>query len=174
MRRSSRTCRQSAVESRLVGSNVVTSRAFKLIDAMPGLLHSIGSRRPGFKIAIMQSSLVGRTPEYLGADLTDRYSGHCRDVDVCKLTPDETGELRATFWCWRWDPAPKPLDVAAVAGELAEARVSMMDLSGIAPVLFPAIATYGYSKNASENSRNCESGAVILILCRASAVLRGR
>ena len=51
----------------------------------------------------------------------------------------------------------------------------MMDLSGVAPVLLPAIATYGYSKNASEkSSRNSQSGAVILILCQASAVLRGR
>jgi hypothetical protein len=41
--------------------------------------------------------------------------------------PGESGELRATFWCWRWDPAPKPLDVAVIANELAQARVSMMD-----------------------------------------------
>ena len=66
-------------------------------------------------------------PEYIGADLTDRYSRNCRDVDVCGLTRGESGELRATFWCWHWDPAPTPLDVATVAKELASARVSMID-----------------------------------------------
>lgn len=75
----------------------------------------------------MQSSLKGKVPKYVGADLTDRYSGHCRDVDVCGLTPAESGKQRATFWYWHWDPAPKPLDVAVVAKELAEATVSMMD-----------------------------------------------
>jgi hypothetical protein len=75
----------------------------------------------------VQSSLKGKVPKYVGADLTDRYSGHCRDVDVCGLTPAESGKQRATFWYWHWDPAPKPLDVAVVAKELAEATVSMMD-----------------------------------------------
>jgi hypothetical protein len=75
----------------------------------------------------VQSSLNAKVPEYVGADLTDRYSGDCRDVDVCGLTPDESGGLRALFWRWHWDPAPKPLDVAVVASELAAARVSMVD-----------------------------------------------
>ena len=66
-------------------------------------------------------------PKCVGADLTDRYSRHCRDVDVCGLTPGESGELCATFWYWHLDPAPKALDVAVIANELAEARGSMMD-----------------------------------------------
>lgn len=75
----------------------------------------------------MQSSLNGAVPEYIGADLTDRYSNHCRDIDVCGLALGESGDLRATFWCWRWDPAPLPLDVASVASELAASRVAMLD-----------------------------------------------
>src|SRR3954454_7793883 len=74
----------------------------------------------------MQSTLSASVPPYIGADLTDRYSVSCRDIDVCGLTP-AGNSLRATFWHWRWDRAPESLDVAAVAKELRAARVAMLD-----------------------------------------------
>lgn len=75
----------------------------------------------------MQSSLQGSVPEYIGADLTDRYSSPCRDIDVCGLDVGESSGLRATFWCWRWDRPPELLDVAAIASELGVARAAMLD-----------------------------------------------
>jgi hypothetical protein len=74
----------------------------------------------------MRSTLSGSVPPYIGADLTDRYSVHCRDIDVCGLTPSGSG-FRASFWHWNWDRAPLPLNVAAVAKELQAARVAMLD-----------------------------------------------
>lgn len=75
----------------------------------------------------MESSLNGKTPEYLGADLTDRYSKTCRDVDVCGLTPGDDKSLAAKFWFWRWDAFPVPLRVNAIAKELAGTRAAMLD-----------------------------------------------
>jgi hypothetical protein len=75
----------------------------------------------------MQSTLSGRVPEYIGADLTDRYSTQCRDIDVCGLTPEGERCLSATFWHWQWDPAPQPLEVAGIVSELRGARVAMLD-----------------------------------------------
>ena len=74
----------------------------------------------------MQSTLSASVPSYIGADLTDRYSVCCRDIDVCGLTAARSS-LRATFWHWRWDRAPQPLDVGAVAKELRTAHVAMLD-----------------------------------------------
>jgi hypothetical protein len=74
----------------------------------------------------MQTTPSRNSPEYIGADLTDRYSGECRNVDVCGLTR-AGNSLRASFWHWRWDRAPQPLDVATVAKELRAARVAMLD-----------------------------------------------
>ena len=59
----------------------------------------------------MESTLSGPVPLYIGADLTDRYSAQCRDIDVCGLTPAGGVRLRlahherlqATSWHWRWD-----------------------------------------------------------------------
>src|SRR5579871_4901672 len=75
----------------------------------------------------MQSTLSDPVPLYIGADLTDRYSAQCRDIDVCGLTPARDGPLQAAFWRWRWDRAPQPLNVAPVAQELRAARVAMLD-----------------------------------------------
>jgi hypothetical protein len=75
----------------------------------------------------MHSSLTGKVPEYLGADLTDRYSPGCRKIDVCGLTPGADNTLNATFWHWTWDPAPIPLDVTAIANELNAASGAMLD-----------------------------------------------
>src|SRR5579883_984121 len=74
----------------------------------------------------MQATLSAAAPDYIGADLTDRYSKHHRDIDVCGLTAAGSS-LRATFWHWRWDPPPEPLDVSAIAAELRAARVAMLD-----------------------------------------------
>lgn len=75
----------------------------------------------------MQSTLSSRVPEYIGVDLTDRYSDGCRDIDVCGLTPSGNNQLQAQFWYWRWDRAPHALDVTAIAAELRAARVTMLD-----------------------------------------------
>ncbi len=75
----------------------------------------------------MDSTLNGRVPEYLGADLTDRYSRSCRNVDVCGLTRGENSKLMATFWSWQWDAAPEALDVTVVARELKATRAAMLD-----------------------------------------------
>lgn len=74
----------------------------------------------------MQTTLSGNAPEYIGADLTDRYSVECRNVDVCGLTR-VGNSLCASFWHWCWDRAPQALDVGAVAKELRAARVAMLD-----------------------------------------------
>ena len=75
----------------------------------------------------MKSTLLGRVPEYLGVDLTDRYTSGCRDIDVCGLTPGADGRLEATFWSWQWDRAPADLDVTAISQELGQARWVMID-----------------------------------------------
>ena len=75
----------------------------------------------------MNSSISGKVPEYLGGDLTDRYSSGCRDIDLCGLTPIANNRLAATFWYWSWDAAPKPLDVTVIAAELTAARTTMLD-----------------------------------------------
>jgi len=64
---------------------------------------------------------------YLGGDLTDRYSKHGRDIDVCGLTPGENNTLTASFWFWRWDAVPLALDVTVIAKELAATRAAMLD-----------------------------------------------
>lgn len=74
----------------------------------------------------MKSTLNGEVPEYIGADLTDRYSDGCRDVDVCGLTPVEN-KLAAKFWYWKWDPGLRPLDVSIIASELVATRSAMLD-----------------------------------------------
>src|SRR3954453_11395068 len=75
----------------------------------------------------MYSTLTSRVPEYLGADLTDRYSGACRCIDVCGLSPVEGHGLTATFWQWHWDSAPGALDVSAISRELRATRAAMFD-----------------------------------------------
>jgi hypothetical protein len=75
----------------------------------------------------MDSTLNGRSPPYIGGDLTDRYSKGCRDVDVCGLTPGADGTLTASFWFWRWDAAPTALDVDVIADELNGVRAAMLD-----------------------------------------------
>ena len=75
----------------------------------------------------MFSTLKGRVPLYLGADLTDRYAKACRDVDVCGLTPGENNKLTASFWFWRWDAAPRPLNVTVITKELSATRAAMLD-----------------------------------------------
>ena len=75
----------------------------------------------------MQSTLSETVPEYIGADLTDRYAAGCRDIDVCGLRPVGNSRLEAIFWHWRWDRAPEPLDVGPIAKELRGARVAMLD-----------------------------------------------
>lgn len=80
-----------------------------------------------YNVESMRSTLSSPVPPYVGADLTDRYSGECRDIDVCGLTPSGAGRLVASFWRWQWDPAPHVLDVAVIANELSSARVAMLD-----------------------------------------------
>jgi hypothetical protein len=75
----------------------------------------------------MQSTLSTAVPRYIGADLTDRYSALCRDIDVCGLERVGNGQFRAVFWTWRWDRAPQPLDVTAVVEEIGGAQVAMID-----------------------------------------------
>ena len=87
-------------------------------------------RRPRLDCKIgcrMQSTLSITVPEYIGADLTDRYSVQCRDIDVCGLELAGSNRLHAAFWHWRWDRAPQPLDVAGIASEIRAARVAMLD-----------------------------------------------
>lgn len=74
----------------------------------------------------MQATLSASVPAYVGADLTDRYSVHCRDIDVCGLTAAGRS-FRGAFWHWRWDRAPQPLEVGAIAKELRAARLAMLD-----------------------------------------------
>lgn len=74
----------------------------------------------------MHSTLNGAVPTYLGADLTDRYSRSCREIDVCGLTLAD-GRLAARFWRWGWDAAPQALEVSIIAGELAATRSAMVD-----------------------------------------------
>jgi hypothetical protein len=75
----------------------------------------------------MHSTLKGRVPHYVGADLTDRYSKRCRDVDVCGLMPNSNGKLTVSFWSWSWDRSPEPLDVTAIIKELGRTRATMLD-----------------------------------------------
>lgn len=67
-------------------------------------------------------------PPYLGADLTDRYSGGNapRAIDVCGLVPDEK-HLHARFWTWGWDPGCEVLDVTEIAREIRNARWTIID-----------------------------------------------
>jgi hypothetical protein len=96
----------------------------------------------------MQSTLSTDAPPYIGADLTDRYSRRCRNIDVCGLRPTGSNSLHAQFWQWYWDRAPQALDVAAVARELRAGRVAMLD----GP---QALATEGNALRACER----QSGA---------------
>ncbi len=84
----------------------------------------LDGRELGFAL---KSTLKGCVPPYLGADLTDRYSKGCRNVDVCGLTRGKNGKLMASFWAWWWDAAPAELDVIVIAEELGKARIAMLD-----------------------------------------------
>jgi predicted nuclease with RNAse H fold len=75
----------------------------------------------------VKSTLKIGVPEYIGADLTDRYSNACRDIDVCGLSSGEGNRLTATFWLWQWDLVPGDLDVSVLSSELKAARTSMFD-----------------------------------------------
>jgi uncharacterized protein DUF429 len=75
----------------------------------------------------VDSTLNHTVPEYMGADLTDRYSSSCRGIDVCGLTRSEDGKLTASFWFWHWDAGPRTLDMTGVARELTAARAGMLD-----------------------------------------------
>jgi len=75
----------------------------------------------------MNSTLRAGVPDYIGADLTDRYSKACRSIDVCGLSSDENNKLAATFWFWHWDVGPGPLDVSVVSNELKAAKAAMFD-----------------------------------------------
>jgi hypothetical protein len=67
-------------------------------------------------------------PPYIGADLTDRYSGgnEPRAIDACGLIPDGP-KLHARFWKWIWDPGHATLDVGDIAEEIRVARWTMID-----------------------------------------------
>ena len=75
----------------------------------------------------MNSTLKNRVPEYIGADLTDRYSTACRSIDVCGLWSDESNKLAADFWVWQWDAGPGALDVSVVSSEIKAARAVTLD-----------------------------------------------
>jgi len=75
----------------------------------------------------MRSTLRGTVPPYIGVDLTDRYSFGCKPSDVCGLTRNDSGELKASFWFWEWDRAPGRLDVVAITQELTATRAVMFD-----------------------------------------------
>ena len=75
----------------------------------------------------MRSALSAPVPDYIDADLTNRYSRQCRDIDVCGVTPNPTGGLSTGFRRWQWDRAPQPLDVTPIAKELRSAQAAMFD-----------------------------------------------
>jgi hypothetical protein len=76
----------------------------------------------------MKSTFSGNNiPQYLGVDLTDRYSKQCRDIDVCGLNPSNNDGLEAFFWSWQWDAAPQELDVTAIVKELSTTQAVMID-----------------------------------------------
>ena len=78
-------------------------------------------------LLIMNSTIKGSVPQYVGGDLTDRYAKGRKDIDVCGLTPGENNKLTASFWSWKWDAAPEQLDVTAIAKELTATRTAMLD-----------------------------------------------
>jgi hypothetical protein len=90
----------------------------------------------------MQSTLRGSVPEYIGADLTDRYSAARRDIDLCGLRA-RGDDLIAEFWHWKWDPPPGRLVVDEIGAEIRAARAVMIDGS-------QALARIG------SNLRECE------------------
>lgn len=71
-----------------------------------------------------------KASDYIGADLTDRYSNARRAIDVCGLICDEKNRLHADFWKWNW-PAPQskldPASIAAIVAEVNSARSTMLD-----------------------------------------------
>jgi len=75
----------------------------------------------------VNSTLQSGVPEYIGADLTDRYSKACRSIDVCGLSPGENNKLAAKFWLWQWDAGPGSLDVSVVSTELKAAKAATFD-----------------------------------------------
>jgi predicted nuclease with RNAse H fold len=75
----------------------------------------------------VNSTLKNNVPDYIGADLTDRYSRACRCIDVCGLSSMENNKLAATFWLWQWDAAPEALDVSVVSSEIRAAKAVMFD-----------------------------------------------
>lgn len=87
-----------------------------------------------------------KASDYIGADLTDRYSRARRDIDVCGLRCDEKNRFHADFWKWNW-PAPQskldPASIAAIVAEVNSARSTMLD----GPQGFASIG---------QNMRECE------------------
>ena len=75
----------------------------------------------------MNSTLKTSVPEYVGADLTDRYSKACRHIDVCGLSSDGNNTLAASFWFWQWDAGPGRPDVSKISSELKATRAAMFD-----------------------------------------------
>lgn len=75
----------------------------------------------------MTSTLRTGVPEYIGADLTDRYSKACRSIDVCGLSSDANNTLAAQFWLWHWDAGPGTLDVSVVSSEVRVAKAATFD-----------------------------------------------
>jgi hypothetical protein len=74
----------------------------------------------------MRSTRSTDSYQYIGGDLTDRYSVACRPIDVCGLAGDGS-RLIASFWHWEWDPAPHQLDVTPILQEINKARSVMLD-----------------------------------------------
>ena len=75
----------------------------------------------------MDSTLKTSVPEYVGADLTDRYSKACRHIDVCGLSSDGNNTLAASFWFWQWEAGPGRPDVSKISSELKATRAAMFD-----------------------------------------------
>jgi hypothetical protein len=74
----------------------------------------------------MRSTRTTDSCLYIGGDLTDRYSVGCRPIDVCGLTL-AGDRLRASFWQWKWDPAPRALNIDPIIEEIRKVRAVMLD-----------------------------------------------
>ena len=68
-----------------------------------------------------------KTPDYLGADLTDRHAKSPRAIEICGLTPAEENRLCEAFWRWEWSPPQAELDVSLIASEVRMAKSAMLD-----------------------------------------------
>jgi hypothetical protein len=77
----------------------------------------------------------GKTADYLGVDLTDRYAKMSRANDVCGLTCAEPSRLCAAFWQWQWASPQAKLDVSTIVHEVRAAKSTMFDgPQGLAPI----------------------------------------